>query len=254
MLFFLNIIFPFIIAVAYFFQLKMSFYFFDQWYILFPIVLALDAIYFLILGIKSKNKRVISLFFYSLILLSVGFIFTLIITNGYLINTFTILWPIVTFIFLDSVCHEIYQTNRADFLSLKNVIPYVNLLIIFLLTAVLLYSNIFLTFPDWAILIIFFICSVVAIFSLFGINKLEFKRSLAYSAVLSLIIMEVLGSLLLLPTGFYVLAIIETVVYYCFISLFVLSLENKLTKKSIFKYGFLGAVILLLTLATSQWF
>jgi len=253
MLFFLNIILPFVIAIAYFIQLKMSFYFFDQWYIWFPLILALDAIYFLIIGIKNRDKRVISLFLYSLIILVLGFVFTLIITNGYLINIFIIFWPIITFVFLDSVCHQIHQTKRTDFLDLKNVIPYINLLIIFLLTALLFYLNIFLTFPGWSILIIFFISSGIIIFSLLRANEVKFKQSFIYSAILALIFTEILGVLLLLPASFYVLAMVEAVVYYCFTSLFLLSLENKISRKAVFKYGFLSVVILLLALATSQW-
>jgi hypothetical protein len=217
-------------------------------------VLALDAIYFLILGIKNKDKKILPLFFYSLILLVSGFVFTLIITNIYFIDTFTIIWPIVAFIFLDSTCHQIYQTKRADFVSLKNVISYINLLIIFLLTAGLLYLNIFLTFPWWGILPIFFVCVGVIIFCLFRFNGIELRESLIYGAVLSLIFSEILGGLLLLPGSFYVLAIVEAVAYYYFISLFMLSLNHRLGKNVVIRYTFLSMIILVLAIITGQWF
>lgn len=254
MLFFLNIIFPFVIAIAYFIQLKVSFYFFDKWPLFFSLLIILDIIFFLVIGIKNKDKKIIPLFLYSLILLTLGFLFSSIITNNYLINIFIVLWPVISFIFLDSVCHQTYKTNRADFLNLKNVIPYINLLIVFLLTSSLLYLNIFLTFPSWGLIPIFFVCINVIIFSLLRSNDLKPSQAIIYSSVLALIFTEVMGALLLLPTGFYVLAIIETVVYYCLISLFMLSLENKLSKKSVLKYVFVGSTILLIALATSQWF
>ncbi|MFA6919069.1 MAG: hypothetical protein WC244_03085 [Patescibacteria group bacterium] len=94
----------------------------------------------------------------------------------------------------------------------------------------------------------------IIIFSLLRSHELKSKQAIIYSSVLALIFTEVMGALLLLPTGFYVLAIMETIVYYCLISLFMLSLEDKLSKKAVFKYGFVSIAIFLIALATSQWF
>ncbi|MFA6422403.1 MAG: hypothetical protein WCV92_03330 [Candidatus Buchananbacteria bacterium] len=255
MIFFLLIVFPFLIPLIYFINLRLLFSLSDQWYWLLIIVLVLDLAYFVFLYFRNKSKlRWLGVFFlHSLFYISLGFAFTLILTDAFATNLFSVLWPLMLIIFLYSSLHFAYETSRLLIIDIKNIIPYINVACFFVLTAVLINVNIFLAFPSWAVMIIFIVSAFVLNLPLFFLYEDKLKISFYYAGIVTLIISEIMLGMLFLPAGFYVLGATVAISYYLMMILLKKKFEGQLQRKDFYKHFSFAAVLLIIILATSQW-
>jgi hypothetical protein len=255
MIFFFLIIFPFLIPVVYFLCLWLVFVLSGWWYALLAAVLVLNAIYFLILIIRNKDKlKFLLLFlFYSSFFMAAGFIFVLIMTSDLAINIFSILWALVLVIFLYAVFHFSYETKSRILIEIKNIIPYINVASLFVVAATLININIFLALSWWAVLLIFIGVTFMFNWPFMLLYENDFKTSILYNGIITLIMAEVMAATLYLPAGFYVLGAVVALIYYLVAILMQKKLEGQLVRKKVAGHLVFVVILLIIILATSQW-
>ena len=254
MLFLILRFLPFIIPIAYFSSIRAIFYFDEYWTWVSATMVFLPVLYFGLLKYKNKSKEVLFLGAYGLIFAATGFSYVLILENQYAITLYLLIWSLVYGLYLEAVFHDFYETSKAYVLNLKNITLFGGMLTVFFLTAALNSFNIFLSLPWFYLLSVlaasYFIISYLIILG----NSLNKRQSLLYSGIIGLIITEIVSVLMLLPSSFYIIAIITTLVYYVMVSLFLTSLGKVMQKNDLWRYLIFAALALLLAVLTANWF
>lgn len=253
MIFILIRIFPFVFPVIYLALLKMMFVLGGAMTWLLTIALLINFIYFLFIYFKTKNSSIFIFLFHSFILVLTGFSYVLILGSEIFINLFLVVWALLYFLYLESIFHYFYETKKVIVLDLKNIIAYINLISFFLLTAFLINIHIFINFSVWLVYLGVAVTTFVLVLSRLKINNIDWRRSLLYSLLLSIMIIEVLVAVLFLSVSFYVLAVILTILYYILSSVLVLSVNNNLTKTILWQYVIFTLISIFIIAITSQW-
>lgn len=253
MLFFLIRILPFALPVLYFFELKGLFYFFDWWQAFLAAVIAGNLLDFAVIKFKNRRQPVAGYFCYTSAYLALGFVFSMILENAWVINIFSVIWALLYLILLEAYFYDVYESSRADLLNLREIIPYVNLIMVFFLSSILYYFNIFLSFPwYWAGLI--FLAALLVIFrQFFRFQPLEGGYKTLYGLIGSLALCQCFVSLFFLPLSFYVLGALNAIAFFLFISLSLSYIGKNLNFKSVARPVAMCVLILALILATAAW-
>lgn len=253
MLFAIIRLLPFIIPVYYFLSLKSLFYFNSWWPFVFGSIIAINIIYLLILRIKSKDKKVSAVLFYSIIYAVLGSVNVLILENSLFINLFLLFWSVVYFIYWEAVFHHFYQTQKRSILEMKNIILYLNVIIMFAYTALIMNLNIFLGLDWYYVLPIAFLVNLVLLINFFLFNDLAPLKNKLVIVVLDLILLQLLAALIYLPLSFYVVAFIISLCYYLLTSLYLHFAGHNLRPRKLIKYLVFGFIIGLFVVLTSFW-
>lgn len=253
MLFLLLRILPILIPISFFVITKANFSFIENWPWFLSANLLLPAIYFILLKFKNQGKTIIWLAAFALIFAGTGYAYGLVLENPTVINMFLIGWSLVYGLYLEAVFHDFYETDKTFVLNLLNITLYGSILIIFFLTAALASFNIFLNL-SWAVLLAGSAAAYFAIIYLtFRRHGLPARQGLIYAAVTDLILAEILGALLLLPSSFYVIAIITALCYYLLMQILLSAYDSKLNRKRLIELFVFSGLILLIIVATAVW-
>jgi len=253
MLFAIIRLLPFIIPVYYFLSLKSLFYYSSWWPIVLVSIIAINIAYLLLLRFKSKDKTASAVLFYSIIYAVLGFVYVLILENPLFINLFLFFWSLIFFIYWEAAFHYFYQTQKRHILEMKNIILYLNLIIIFVYSSLIMNLNIFLSLDWYWVLLIAFIINLVLLINFFLFNGLPLRRNKLAIFAMDLILLQLLGALIFLPISFYVVAFIISLGYYWLTSFYLLFINNNLRPMKLIKYLAFGLIISLFVILTSFW-
>jgi len=244
---------PYLAAVVFFALSKGVFYWPDYWLFLAPLMPVVPSGYFILLKARNKVKSISALYLYSLLFVFTGFTFSLILENSYVINLFLLGWSFLFWLYLEAVFHDFYETHRIQIVDLKNFSPYLNILIVFFLTASLVNFSIFLNWPIPLVIAIL----TLTYFFLYYWFYLKYadhqSTALIYAFLQALILVELLVVLLLWPVSFYVLAVLLSTAYYLMLSLTLARWQSGGQKRFALKIIILAAVVVILTLLTAVW-
>ena len=254
MLFILLRFLPYAIPLAYFASLRLVFYYNDQWSWFFYGMLALIAAYFVLLKYKNPRRQVALLAAFALVFAATGFAYALILENSYIISLFLLGWSLILGLYLEAVFHDFYKTAKAYVLSLSNIALYGGILTVFFLTAAMNSFNIFLSLKWYYLLPGLAIAyAIISLLTVLRHNGGALKPALLNSGIISLIMLELTGGLMILPCSFYVIAIVAALAYYSMITLLVASQNGRLNRRELWRLlGFVGAG-LAIALLTANW-
>lgn len=253
MVFLLIRVLPFVLPLFYLAIMKLLFYFSGWWYLIIFSILILDILYFFLFYIRVKIKEILFVSVHSILFLITGFIFSFLLSNNVVINLYIIFWSFIYFIYLESVFHYFYLTRKFFIIDFKNIITYINLLIFFLVVASLINGYIFLNLSWWWVCIIYLVISFFLIWVYFLIHSIDRKLRNLYTAIITVILLELMIVILFLPVSFYVSAITLSVVYYLLSSLTLFQLQHQLTRSLVSQYIIFAIIILVLVFATAAW-
>ncbi|MFA6526606.1 MAG: hypothetical protein WCT26_04320 [Candidatus Buchananbacteria bacterium] len=253
MLFLLLRLLPAIIPILFFVSTKAVFYYADSWQWFIAAILLLPTVYFVLLKYKNRDKIVIWLGAFSLIYALTGFAYSLVLENPTVISIYLLGWSLIYALYLEAVFHDFYETAKAYVFNLLNITLYGNILIIFFLTAVLASFNIFLNLSWIVLLVISAAANFLIIYLAFQRQNLPKKLAMIYSGIVDLILTEVLGGLLLLPSSFYVIAIITALCYYLLMQILLSARANKLNRKLLIELLAFSGLIFLAAAVTAAW-
>ncbi|MEK7072339.1 MAG: hypothetical protein AAB969_02105, partial [Patescibacteria group bacterium] len=217
------------------------------------VILIINFLYFLFIFLKKSKGEIFIFLLHSSILVLTGFSYILILNGELFINLFLVVWVLLYFLYLESIFHHFYETKKVLLLDLKNIIAYINLIALFFLSASLINFYIFINFSIWLIFVLIALIVFLLAISQLRVNNILGKKSLVYSLILSLIIIEVLSAVLFLSVSFYVSAIMLTVLYYLLSSLLVLNAKGNLTKNIVWQYIGFSLIVIFIIAITSQW-
>lgn len=244
---------PYIIPVAFFVAVKAVFGFSDYWLWFLASIVILPLTFFLLLRRENIAKPVFWLAVYAIVYAVTGFAYVMILENSTIISLFAIIWSLIYWLYLEAVFHDFYDTKKTYILNLRNITLYGNILIIFFATATLVSFNIFLNL-SWVYLLLIAIVSYFSIlyltFQRLGLNK---RQTLIYAGLTNLILSEVLAGLLLLPSSFYIIAIIVSLCYYLLTQTVFYALEKRLNRKTFIQLLAFFSIILLAVIITATW-
>jgi len=244
---------PYLIPVLFFVATKLVFYYNDFWPWFFGLILAVSLLYFVLLKYKNRDKRVILLAFFALIYAISGLAYSLVLENPVVINIFILAWSMFYWLYLEAVFHDFYETDKTFVFNLMNITLYGNILIIFFLTAALTNFSIFLNLTFWQLLLILIVVYYCLLYLVLLRQGKSPYQSRLYGAINSLVLVELLGALIFLPSSFYVIAASIALGYYLLVSLSLLSLNNQLNRKIFFRYLSFSILILAAILLTAAW-
>ena len=208
---------PLSLPVLYFLILKIFFYFSHGWLWFLIILLALNGVFFCLVYVKKRNKKVFLLAAHASVFVLAGFAFALILSNPWFANIFLLLWSLIYLVYLESAFHYFYETRKTILFDLKNVVIYSSIIIFFLVGATLLNLYLFLGLGWWWILPAVSALTPVLLSNYFAFCG--FKDYRAHVLIISLIVLEFSIILLLLPFSFYILALLLALAYYLLSSL-----------------------------------
>ncbi len=253
MIFFLIRIAPIILPLVYLGLLRELFIYPDSWPVYLTVAVLINLFYFAILFVRLRRQRVWLACIYSIIFLSIGIASFMLFSSQSIIIAFSIFWAACYAMYLESIFNYFYRTDKRSIFDLKNISAYLNLVLVFFLVADLLNFYVFLSLDWWwALLISIFVLAVILLdrFAFLGLPR---KSNLVYSAVITLVLSELLGALFFWPSSIYVLSGIIAIFYYFFVSLATLNWEKKLTRKLFWQYFIFVIVFLLIILGTAKW-
>lgn len=201
--------------------------------------------------IRSKNfwsLAVLPLFFY---LLVTNYILTL--SYGYLRHIVIILFALILYTFLENLFLFYYHRASYQVNSLENSSLFLNIIIFFLLVLNLNALSVLLNPPLWILSLCLVLILFVILWQLFWIFKIKDKLKILYVLVAIIIILEFFWALSFLPSNFYVLAVILTVIYYFMLGIIRAKMAGELDKKMFLRYTIISGILILIILITSHW-
>ena len=246
-------LFPYLAALAFFALCRAVFYWPGHWLWFFIVLLAVPSIYFFLININNKTKSVIVAYLYSLIFITSGFVFLLILENNYVINCFLFLWSFLFWLYLEAVFHDFYETTRIHIINLNNLYSYFNILIVFFLTASLVNFSIFLNWPVLAVVPILSLVCFILYYWLYLKYSFGWRPALIYALIQAIVLTELLFLLLLWPVSFYVSAILSAATYYLMLSLSLPRSAGINKGKSHLRTIVVFSLVVVLTLISAIW-
>ncbi len=255
MVFFLLIIFPFLVPIAYFIGLRLVFSLFEYWYWVMLLVVAIDFVYFLLLYYKNKAKlRFLSAAFVSsAFFIALGFFLIMLLAEGAAIMMFSVLWPLILLIFLYAVLHHSYGTLKTSLVEIRNIVPYFNVVAFFGMAVALVNANVFLAFPWWGVLLLFLVGAFAFNLPFLLLYEDKLRTAVVYDGIITMVMVEIMLALFYLPTGFYVLGAVAALAYYLLAILLQKKFQGMLGGLAVARHSVFIGILILIILATSQW-
>jgi hypothetical protein len=93
----------------------------------------------------------------------------------------------------------------------------------------------------------------IMLWQLWWILKIKDKLKLLYLIAIIIIVLEFFWALSFLPSNFYILTIILTVIYYFLIGILRAKMSGELDKKIFMRYALISGILILMILITSRW-
>lgn len=137
--------------------------------------------------------------------------------------------------------------------SLENISSYVNWLTFFFLAAALYGLASFLNLPIAWLVLIMISATVLLVYQIIWVNKIELRLGLPYILISCLILVELFWSIFFLPFNYNIAGLSLAICYYVIVGLVKNHLFNKLDVVKIKVYLLLGLISLGLILFTARW-
>jgi hypothetical protein len=164
-----------------------------------------------------------------------------------------ILFAFVLYAYLENLFLFYYNRAAYQLNSLENIAVFYNIILFFILALDLNASGILLNPPLWLLSIVLVLVTAIMLSQLWWILKIKDKLKLLYLLVAVIIILEFFWALSFLPSNFYVLAIILTIIYYFIFVVFKAKMQGELDRKIFLRYALISGSLILITLITSHW-
>lgn len=254
MIFLLVRLLPFVMPLIYFMLLKVIFYFPNFWFwIIFSSVVLL-FLWLVLLRSRDPSKPLLPSLAYGSIFLITGFLYLMILENKWVVNSFSLGWSFIFWLYLEAVFHDFYKTEKTHILNLQNISLYSNILVIFFLSASLSNFSIFLNWSKILILIFLLVMLFILLHSVFLFQGWEIKKVQVFSFILSLMMIEFYATIMLLPASFYVMASLFAGLYYFLSGISILWVRQSLDKTSFIKYLVFSLFFAIIIIGSADWF
>ena len=179
--------------------------------------------------------------------------YVLILGLGFLSHVVIVLFALVLFAFLENLFLFYYHRASYQVNSLENSAAFLNILLFFLLVLDLNALSVLLSLPLWILSLGLISVLFVLLWQLFWIFKIRNKIKILYLLLIVMLILEFFWALSFLPTNFYVLAALLTLIYYFILGVFRTKMAEELNQKIFLRYALISAALIFIILITSHW-
>ncbi|MDO8667968.1 MAG: hypothetical protein Q7K35_02605 [bacterium] len=249
-----NRILPLLIPLLIF--LLQEVYFFYPRFIYIAAVLAVLLIFFIVwqFGRASEIDKQWWNYLILPVIMSVSVMaYSVFISNKLIIQLLFIFNLIFLYLYLRHVYYYLLNPLAYEVLSLESLSSYVNWLAFFLLASTFYGLESFLNLPIFWLVLIMIGATVLLIYQIIWVNKIELKNGLPYILISCLILVELFWSISFLPFNYNIAGLSLAICYYVIIGLVKNYLLDRLDAAKIKMYLILGLVSLLLILFTARW-
>jgi hypothetical protein len=250
-----NRLLPLIVPLVCLFLLEV--YFFQHQLIYVSVILILLLLFFSIRQflIAGNSSEAWYNYYITPALLSFSLIaFTTMLPSGWSVQLCLLGVVVLLYFYLRLLYIYLVNFNLRERESLENFSAYGNFLAFYFLASFLYGIRSFLNFSVWPLMLIFLAATVLIIYEIFWVNKINLKASSFYILLLSLVLTELAWALTFLTLSFYILGLIITINYYILIGLTKFYLKGELDKKIIKLYLTFGFASILIVLLSARWF
>ncbi|MFZ5364941.1 MAG: hypothetical protein ACOZBH_01935 [Patescibacteria group bacterium] len=188
-----------------------------------------------------------------LVFVAVTILFALFIDKTWLYHLYAGFVAIFLFVYLGRMLDYKFYPTRYQPYSLENFSWYMAMLSTFLFFSFAFGLIIFLKMKLLFLALIVLAFSLLLLYQIFWINKIQFADSHVFIVAIAVVLVELFAAIYYLPTGFYVNAFILTVAFYLMTGLARAFLSGSLDKKKIINFLAISAVCLVAILATARW-
>jgi hypothetical protein len=250
---FLAILSPLVMALC----LELFFYF--KFNLVAIIFLAVLSAIILLISLKLLiAEKILARNFWGLAILPILFFlsitnYALILGFGLLRHLVIILFALILYAYLENLFLFFYRRAAYQVNSLENSAVFLNIIIFFLLILDLNALSVLLNPPLWALSLILIAALFIMLWQLWWILKIKDKLKLLYLMVIIIIVLEFFWALSFLPSNFYILTIILTIIYYFLTGILRAKLAGALDKKLLWRYALISGILILMILITSRW-
>ena len=152
--------------------------------------------------------------------------------------------------------HVYYYLVKSSFYkkyALENISAYGNFLVVFLFFSSVYGLQSFLNISVWILMIAVVVVSVMVVYQVVWINKIDLRRGSFYVILSSLVLLEAAWALSFLPLSFYLLGLILAICYYMLVGIIRFHLIGNLNRRLVKLYLASGLAAILLILLTAKW-
>lgn len=157
------------------------------------------------------------------------------------------------YLYLKQVYYYLLSPASYEVFSIENISSFINWLSYFLLAATIYGLQSFLNLPVFWLILIMLAVTILIIYQIIWVNKIELKTGAPYLLVACLILTELSWSISFLPFNYNISGLGLAICYYVIIGLIKNHLLDKLDEKRIKMYLLLGSISLGLLLFTARW-
>ncbi len=146
-----------------------------------------------------------------------------------------------------------FQPERYQPYTLENGAAYMNFLVVFFSFSALLATRIFLNVPLIVLLLLGFGLAIYTTLQMLWSLKVSLGEGLVYALIQILIMVELFGAVVFLPTSFFVGGLCIAIPYYSMANLSRHALRDTLDARVVRRYATIGGIALLVALTTAPW-
>lgn len=199
------------------------------------------------------NDRVYGYIIFPVLLLDSLVIFSFLSNEKLLVHGLYFLSVILIYLYLRFVYFYLVKPHLYTPSSIENISSYGNLLTVFWASSALYGLQSFLNIPVWQLAIVYLPALGLVVYQVFWASNVRGEKAIAFTFVDSLLLLEIVWVVSLLPFNYNISGFIIAVCYYMLVGLTRLQLSGKMEKKYIKMYLGYGLFCILLVLLTAQW-
>lgn len=229
--------------------------FFPDWlYILAPFSLLATLFFILhLVNYQIKKSQFWVFIITPVIFIFSSWLFLIFIESLKLSLLYSLVFAWVIFIFIKAIFLYLYRRPKYQPHALENISGYLNLLAVFLLAAGLYNFKFFIGFDAWYVLVLVPLAVWLLLLQLFNLSNIAFKKSWLISAIITLVIAQVVWATNYLPTSAYVDGLIVALVYYLLAGIARNWLLDIRERRVVVRYLLICIISLLIILLSAKW-
>lgn len=223
------------------------------WYALVALALTHCAAYAYLLSHRAAKRDALFFFAVPATLLIAGFFLVVFLGDRWMLQAVIILLAFLYGWYAENVFHYLYQPAQYQPYALEHISSYLNILSFFMFFCGLFASRVFLSIALAVLVTIGAVVIMVFTLLMSWINKLQTPDAGVLNLVHLVVMIELLGIVSLLPTSFFVSALLLTVPYYLMANLIRHSVRGTLKRDVVYRYMTVSLSAFLITLLTAPW-
>ena len=173
--------------------------------------------------------------------------------NKYLVQVLFAANTVFLYYYLRTIYYHLIQPKSYGKFSLENISSYGNFITFFFVASVVYGLQSFLNIPIWSLMVIMAIVSMLIVYQVAWINKINIKLAFIYVIVASMVLVELAWSISFLPLNYNISGLVLAICYYMLIGTIKHRLLDTLDRRTVELYLFFGFGSIIILLITARW-